>query len=132
MRKCRKLAMLCLCMLVIVCQSIVSRAGKIESMQPRMSYITLATATLTISSGGTASASTFVSANGMQNISIKMILQKKSGSNWVSINVWESSCVETSSKLMKNYVVTKGTYRVLSTIRVNTETKSVLSTNQTY
>lgn len=65
------------------------------------------------------------------DISIKMYLQKKSGTTWNNVKIWEESAANSVSLILKkNYAVSKGTFRVKAVMNADGEIQTVISSSK--
>lgn len=104
-----------------------------EQAQPLMTYITSYSADLTISGDGIANVAAYVvSKSNASSAYVKATLQKKSGNNWVDVKSWHNTGNSGYTGVIETYSVSKGTYRVTASIKVDSETKNVTSAARTY
>ena len=98
-----------------------------------MDYISSYGTELTISDSGEASVTGFVRGKkGVTNAYVKVTLQKKVSGLWVYVQSWESSGSGRNATIAETYSVSRGTYRVVASIKAGTESKSPISAERTY
>lgn len=97
-------------------------------------YTTISSAEADISNNsGVLTLDTKLVAKQKSNLSITMKLQKKSGTSWTTIKTWNASKSSAYSlSINETYTVSRGTYRIASTLSTGTETTTVYSATITY
>lgn len=128
----KRAALVLLCLLIML-TPIVSQAQQSEIVQPWAVYILDSDASLSISDKGVASVSGYViSKSGTASTSVRLTLQVKSGSVWLSTKSWLKNSSGPSTFASETYSVPKGTYRVVATVKANTESKTITTASKTY
>lgn len=96
-------------------------------------YISESDAKLEISDQGVAKVSTYVRGKtGTTSTSVQVTLQVKSGSTWLSTKTWAKTSGSSYASVNEIYSVPKGTYRVVATVKANTESKTITTASKTY
>lgn len=115
--------MLMLCMLPVFA---LDQEEPVEPTVPPTRYAVIRSKSASISiSGTTASCFAKLTAQSSAALSIKMTLQKKSGSTWSNVQSWSASKSGTSLTLSKTKAVTSGgTYRLKVTFTAGSESVS--------
>ncbi len=123
----------CFCLMATRAAPVTIQAKVPEQAQPLMAFITSYSTDLAISGNGTASVTAYVIAkSNATNTYVKATLQKKTGSNWVNVKAWEATGNRGYTGIIETYSVSGGTYRVIATIKADSETKNVTSATKTY
>lgn len=116
-------------LMLVVCALPVFAADEQESAEPivpptRYTVIRSKSASVSVS-GTTASCYAKLTAQSSATLTIKMTLQKKSGSTWSNVQSWTASKTGTSLTMSKTKTVTSGgTYRMKATFTAGSETVS--------
>ena len=128
----RSAAIICI-ILFTGSSNIYTEAAVISNIiQPYYTTILNATAKIT-NTDGLFTVQTQITAKQKSDLSITMKLQKKSGTSWVTVKTWtESKADAVLLKISKTYTVSKGTYRISSSVSAGSETATVNSTTVTY
>ena len=130
-----RLVAICICAVCVGIIPITAHAMEVsdKQIQPRMDYISSYGTELTISDSGEASVTGFVRGKeGVTNAYVKVTLQKKVSGLWVYVQSWESSGSGRNATIAETYSVSRGTYRVVASIKAGTESKSPISAERTY
>ncbi len=130
-----RLVAICICAVCVGIIPITAHAMEVsdKQIQPRMDYISSYGTELTISDSGEASVTGFVRGKkGVTNAYVKVTLQKKVSGSWVYVQSWESSGSGRNATIAETYSVSRGTYRVVASIKAGTESKSPISAERTY
>lgn len=114
-----------------------SASSSESPVAPLYLYTKTVKATLTISENGQATCFGAIKANSQSDISLTVILYKKSGSSWYKVASWSNAASDISLKIEKKYTVSQGTYKVVTrgsvtTSAGNTEQLSETSNQITY
>lgn len=89
----------CLCMAMVPVTPMAVKADEMEQIQPYSESISRHTLVFDISNTGKARISAnVVGKAGIANVSVKVILQKKSGGVWTDIKTWQTSKKGTYNK----------------------------------
>lgn len=134
MKKIRRTAVICICMLFCGLALPVSVHAKEANAQiePRMTNIYAYHTDLSISSDGIASISGYVRGkSGVTGTYVEVTLQKKVSGAWVDVESWEDSGTRNAS-VAETYSVSRGTYRVVMTCSADGETKTAISAERSY
>lgn len=116
-------------LMLVVCALPVFAADEQESAEPivpptRYTVIRSKSASISVS-GTTASCNAKLTAQSSATLTIKMTLQKKSGSTWSNVQSWTASKTGTLLTLSKTKSVTSGgTYRLKVTFSAGSESVS--------
>lgn len=130
-----RLVAICICVACVGIMSTTVHAMEVTEnlAQPRMDYISSYGTELTISSSGEASVTGFVRGKtGVTNAYVKVTLQKKVSGSWTYVKSWETSGSGRNATVLETYSVSRGTYRVVASIKAGTESKSPISAERTY
>ncbi len=113
---------------------IIVNAEDTVSVEPRMTYISSYTTTLSISDTGAASVTGMVRGkSGVTSSYVKCTLQMSVGGGWVDVKSWEHSSSTPNATVAEVYQLSsRGTYRVYMECRANTEEKTGTSAYRTY
>ena len=113
---------------------IIAYAEDTASVEPRMTYISSYTTTLSISDTGLASVTGMVRGkSGVTSTYVKCTLQMSVGGGWVDVKTWEITSSTPNATIAENYQLSsRGTYRVYMECRANTEEKTATSAYRTY
>lgn len=57
---------------------------------------------------------------------------KKVSGSWTNVQSWETSGSGRNASVIETYAVSKGTYRVVASIKAGTENKAPVSAERTY
>ena len=118
-----RLVAICICAVCVGIIPITAHAMEVsdKQIQPRMDYISSYGTELTISDSGEASVTGFVRGKkGVTNAYVKVTLQKKVSGSWVYVQSWESSGSGRNATIAETYSVSRGTYRVVASIKAGT------------
>lgn len=138
MKKCKRGIITFLVALCVIFSStalpIVVNAEDTVSVEPRMTYISSYTTTLSISDTGLASVTGMVRGkSGVTSSYVKCTLQMSVGGGWVDVKSWEDSSSTPNATVGVDYQLSsRGTYRVYMECRANTEEKTGTSAYRTY
>ncbi len=91
-----------------------------RTMSPAYLYTRKVTASLSIDVNGQATCYGLIKANAQSDISMTVTLYKKVGSTWTKITSWSNFTSGISLKLSKVYIVSQGTYKVVTSGSVTT------------
>lgn len=130
-----KLVAICICVACVGIMPITAHTMEVSEnqIQPRMDYISSYGTELTISSSGEASVTGFVRGKTVvTNAYVKVTLQKKVSGSWTYVQSWETSGSGRNATVLETYSVSKGTYRVVASIKAGTESKSPVSAERIY
>ncbi|MER0285996.1 hypothetical protein ABRY17_19005 [Clostridioides difficile] len=105
----------------------------IDDSTERMSYIKSGSCTLTISNGIATIRSTVEGKVNVKSTSIVVRLQKSdnNGKTWSTLNTWSTSGKQSCS-ISKKQKISKGYYRVYATVKANSESKNIISSEKRY
>lgn len=126
---------MCICMLFTTTSvPLVVNAEETESVEPRMAYISSYTNDLIISSTGNATIYGAVRGKaGTTSTYVKCTLQISISGGWVDVKSWEASSTTFDATVAETYQLSsRGTYRVYTVCRANTEEKTITSAYRTY
>ena len=127
--------LLCFCMLFSgISMPLVVQAEETTRVEPRMTYISSYSNDLAISSTGVASIYGVVRGkSGVTSTYVKCTLQISVGGGWVDVKSWEASSTTIGATVAETYQLSsRGTYRVYTVCRANTEEKTITSAYRTY
>ncbi|WP_432619018.1 hypothetical protein [Butyricicoccus sp.] len=119
----RIFASICLSTCLLTCAAPIALASETTSnadspIAPCNTYISYSACSLKVS-GNTLTAYGMVNANTSVNkCSIKLVLQKKSGTSWTQVAEWSGSKNSNSYTLSQKRNSSKGTYRAVATVKV--------------
>lgn len=101
---------------------------------PKLTYISLLTAELSINSSGKATCKGQASAYDSTHTTMLTVqLQKSNGSSWSTIKSWTASSTGTAvATVDQDYYVVHGTYRVCATARVYNYSGDLLESKSVY
>lgn len=91
-----------------------------RTVSPAYLYTRKVTASLSIDVNGQATCYGLIKANAQSDISMTVTLYKKVGSTWTKITSWSNFTSGISLKLSKVYIVSQGTYKVVTSGSVTT------------
>lgn len=129
----RKWAVLAVFGLLLMCAPATVTAQTAEAVQPMAVYISGSDADLSISDNGVANVSAYVRGrSGTTSTSVQLTLQVKSGTTWLSTKTWYKSTNGISTTVNETYTVPKGTYRVVATVKADTESRTITTASKTY
>ncbi|HBF0442200.1 TPA: hypothetical protein KNN52_003556 [Clostridioides difficile] len=105
----------------------------IDDSMERMSYIKSGSCGLTISNGVATIRSSVEGVVNVKSTSIVVRLQKSdnNGKTWSTINTWNASGKQSCS-ISKKQKISKGYYRVHATVKANSESKNIISSEKRY
>lgn len=123
----------CLCIVAAQTPAVTVQAKVPEQAQPFMESIASYSADLAISDNGIASVTAYVIAKGNATSTyVKATLQKKSENGWLDVKSWKNTGNGGYTGVIKTYPVSRGKYRVIATIKADSETRNVTTVTRTY
>ncbi len=123
---------LCLCLMAVSPSGVV-KAKEQETAKPYWTSIYEYNAELVISDKGMASVKGYVvGRSSVTSTYVKVSLQKKSGNTWVEVESWEDTCESRRLSVSKTYQVSHGTYRVVATVKADSESETAISESRSY
>lgn len=127
----KKLFALCMCLTMFLNTGVLSFAEENTSIQPRYTYISNYSLSLTVENDNAHISADLDGKPGTTESYIKCNLEKLTGSYWMQIQSFSSTGTY-ATVLSADYPVGRGTYRVMGTFRCNNETQTAYSGNFTY
>ncbi len=126
--------MLSCCLMMGATVSTEAQAKEIENMQVYAIYINSYSVELSISDSGEADIEASVRGkSGVCSTSITVTLQKQTANGWEEVESWEKSNDSAYTKISETYrVSSKGAYRLVATVKANTESKDMQSQEVIY
>lgn len=134
-KKLCKVAMICMCIVLSTMSvPIVSNAQEVDyQVEPRMTYISTCSSSLSISDSGVATVYGMVRGKtGVTYTYVKVTLQKLVSGEWVDVESWEASNNSRATTVNETYQVSIGTYHVVVECTANSESKTITSAEKTY
>lgn len=129
----RKWAVLAVFGLLLMCAPAAVTAQTAEAVQPMAVYISGSDADLLISDNGVARVQAFVRGkSGTTSTYVQAVLQVKSGTTWLSTKSWAKTSSSAYVSINETYPVPKGTYRVVATVKADTESRTITTASKTY
>ncbi len=124
MKHSRVVAILLAGILLLTMLSVPVALASEEMISPAYLYTRKVTASLSINANGQATCFGTIKASAQSDISMTITLYKKAGSTWTRVTSWSSSTSGNSLKLQKTYIVSSGTYKVVTSGSVTTSAGS--------
>lgn len=143
----KKLVQLLTILVMITWQSVFTQGALITALaeqdsrevtiSPYMTIISDCSTSLSISSSGEATIQARVTGmSGTTKVEITAVLEKYENSKWTPVETFVNSSSTTWTSINEKYSVSKGTYRVSTTVKAymgtSSESKSLTSASKTY
>ena len=127
----KKLVAVALCFVLFLGTSVNTYASEETNVVPRYTYISDYMMSLTAENGNAHIVATLNSKDTSLDCYIKCNLEKLTGSYWVQMKSFEATG-KSAVGLVGDHTISRGTYRVMGTFRINNEIQTAYTGNKTY
>ena len=127
----KKLVAVALCFVLFLGTSVNTYASEEINVVPRYTYISNLAMSLTAENGNAHIFATLTSKDSSLDCYIKCNLEKLTGSYWVQMKSFEQTS-KGLAVLIADHPISRGTYRVMGTFRINNEIQTAYTGNETY
>ena len=127
----KKLVAVALCFVLFLGTSVNTYASEETNVVPRYTYISNYAMSLTTENGNAHIVAYLTSKDSSLDCYIKCNLEKLTGSYWVQMKSFETTN-RSAAVLIADHTISRGTYRVMGTFRINNEIQTAYTGNETY